>query len=235
MDGDPTDRKRKRRIITIILWLAVFIYAFYLGYDHSTGNAGFSPQQPIEFSHKVHSGDFGMKCLYCHQSADKSSYSQIPAVHHCMICHIALKEQSELIEPLNISYFDEIPIQWVNIYRLPDYSHFDHSVHINASIDCSSCHGEVETMDSVYQEKELTMQWCLDCHREPQDFVVPARDISGIYKTYAESLIFNINSRSIVTPAYGYYISDIPKQPFNWFVFPKKPGRGPENCSACHY
>lgn len=235
MQNTSLDRKRKKRIANILIWLALMTYVLYLGYDNSISNVGFDPGQPIEFSHKVHSGDFGMKCLYCHTSAENSSFSQIPTAHHCMICHIALKETSELIEPLNLAYFDEIPIKWNSVYRLPDYSHFNHSRHILASIDCSSCHGDVETMSSVYQFHQLNMKWCLDCHRAPDKYVVPARDISGIYLMYEDSLFFDNISYSVVSPAYGEFISELPEQPFDWFVFPKKPGRGPEHCSACHY
>lgn len=235
MQSETIDRKRKKKIIGGMLWLIILFYGLYLAYDFSFGNVGYCPEQPIVFSHLKHSGDFGIKCLYCHQSAEISSFSQIPTAHHCMICHIALKESSELVVPLSNSYFDEVPIQWTNIYRLPDYVHFNHSRHILASVDCSSCHGEVEKMDSVYQATKLNMKWCLDCHRNPKIFVVPAREISGIYMKYTDSNFFSAISRSMVSPAYGDYFSELPKQPFDWFVYPKKPGRGPEHCSACHY
>jgi hypothetical protein len=235
MKKESLDKARKKSIIKWFIWLVLLLCSVYIAYDSSISNIGFSPTQPIAFSHKVHSGDFGMKCLYCHTSAESSSFSEIPTAHSCMICHIALKETSELIEPLSTAYFDEIPIKWNSIYRLPDYAHFDHSRHILASIDCSSCHGDVERMDSVYQVRALTMKWCIDCHREPENFVIPARDISGIYLIYNDSLFFDNNSKCVVEPAYGEYISDLPKQPFSWFIYPKKPGRGPEHCSACHY
>jgi hypothetical protein len=235
MKKGSLDRQRKKSIAKWLIWFVLMVIVLYIGYDTSISNVGFSPDQPIAFSHKVHSGDFGMKCLYCHTTAESSSFSEIPTAHSCMICHIALKEASPLIEPLSTAYFDEIPIKWNSVYRLPDYVHFDHSRHILASIDCSSCHGEVETMDSIYQHTKLTMKWCIDCHREPEKYVIPAREISGIYLMYNDSLFFNLFSESVVEPAYGEFISELPEQFFDWFVYPKKPGRGPEHCSACHH
>jgi len=207
----------------------------YIGYNNSIKNIGFSPRQPVAFSHKKHSGDFGMKCLFCHSSAEKSAFSSIPTTKSCMVCHLALKNQSELMKLVNYSFDNNIPIQYTRVNILPDYTHFNHSRHLIAQIDCSSCHGEVEKMDSIRQEKALTMSWCLDCHRNPEKFIVFARDISGIVTIKNTTKVNMLFPKDFVFPSFGMWSNDLPKTYMKEFLMPKNPSRGPENCSACHY
>lgn len=238
MFSKKTDKLIKRAIILGLLWFVALVYLLYSVYSFSIENIGFSPIQPIKFSHLTHSGKFEIKCLYCHFTAENSAYSAIPSTHSCMVCHIALKNESPLIKSLNISFDDTTKIFWNNIYRVPDYAIFNHSRHIRNQIDCSSCHGQVETMDSVYQSTAITMKWCLECHRNPSKLIIPARQISGIFKFGKQNLSLDnldkIELIGITEPIFGMYFSEIPKS-FMGIFLPKLPGRGPENCSSCHY
>lgn len=226
----------RTKIFISVVWLAVLTYGIIEGYSFMASDYGYRPAQPVQFSHKTHSGDFGIKCLYCHSSAERQNYSQISTTNECLACHIALKAETELMEPVNFSYDEEIPIPWTQVYRLPDYAHFSHSSHIRAMIDCSSCHGPVDTMSVMQRKAELTMKWCIDCHRDPLTFITPARDISGIFTwDLLDSSEYKIqDSAPAVEPFYGGYlrINYITKQ---GITVPRFPMKGTEDCSDCHY
>jgi len=230
----------KYRAYFISIWLITIILAVYLGYDYSIQNIGYSPKQPITFSHLVHAGNYEMKCLYCHSQAERTAFATIPNTNSCMICHIALKNETNLMLPVNISFDDTTSIKWKRVYKLPDYTHFNHSRHIRSMIDCSSCHGEVEEMDTVYQVRSLSMKWCLDCHRTPEKFIIPARKISGIFTNLNQdsisvNMILADSNINYTNPQYGNQTSPQLKQLINNISMPKKVGKGPENCSSCHY
>ncbi len=133
--------------------------------------------QPVQFSHKHHVGDDGIDCRYCHTSVETSAYAGIPPTKTCMNCHSVLFNNVSYLEPVRESYRTEQSIQWVKVHRLADYVYFNHSIHINKGIGCSSCHGAVNEMSLVYQASPLTMQWCLDCHRNPQPNLRPKEEI----------------------------------------------------------
>ena len=133
--------------------------------------------QPIQFSHKHHVGDDGIDCRYCHTSVETSAYAGIPPTKTCMNCHSVLFNNVGYLEPLRESYRTEQSIEWVKVHRLADYVYFNHSIHINKGIGCSSCHGAINEMPLVFQASPLTMQWCLDCHRNPQLNLRPKEEI----------------------------------------------------------
>ena len=220
-----------------ILWLAIIALSLFFIYGSYSTDIGYQKGQAIEFSHKTHSGKFKIKCLHCHYGAEKSPFSNIPSTYSCMACHIALGNENEKLVPVNFSFDEEAKIKWNNIYALPDYTHFNHARHIRAQIDCSSCHGEVETGDTVAIYTDMTMKWCLDCHRQPENFIIKARDISGIptLELKEGEQFFRDSSISKTKPHYGEYINYSAKPYLNHFIVPVKPGKGPEHCSACHY
>jgi hypothetical protein len=144
---------------------------------------GYEPQQPIAFSHRLHAGELGISCIYCHAGADRSRHAGIPATSVCMNCHtqitgpLGAEETSpELKKLYDFQGLDETakrdpkktprPIPWVKVHNLPDHACFDHRVHINAGVNCQHCHGPVETMERVRQVEDLSMGWCVNCHRE---------------------------------------------------------------------
>jgi Cytochrome c7 and related cytochrome c len=122
-------------------------------------------EQPVQFSHKHHVGDDGFDCRYCHTGVETSAFAGIPPTKTCMNCHSVLFNNSEYLEPVRESYRTDKSIQWVKVHRLPEFAYFNHSIHVNKGVGCSTCHGTVNQMPLVFQASTLEMQWCLDCHR----------------------------------------------------------------------
>ena len=175
--------------IMFLLVAAYFMYAFFMqiGIDQ-----GYAPVQPIHYSHKIHAGANKIDCKYCHSSAIKSKHSGIPSLNVCMNCHKNIaeyngeedlangytkefytKEIAKLYEAVGWDDADqsytgeEKPVKWIQIHNLPDFVYFNHSQHVNvAGVECQTCHGPVEEMEIMYQHSPLTMEWCIDCHRE---------------------------------------------------------------------
>lgn len=136
-------------------------------------NERVSRDQPVQFSHKHHVGDDGIDCRYCHTSVETSAYAGIPPTKTCMNCHSVLFSNVAYLEPVRDSYRTDRSIEWVRVHRLADYVYFNHSIHINKGVGCSTCHGSVDEMPLIFQATPLTMQWCLDCHRHPEQNVRP--------------------------------------------------------------
>ena len=145
----------------------------------------YQPEQPINFSHKIHAGDHGIDCNYCHHTARSSKHAGIPSVNVCMNCHTYINEGTHTgkeeinkiyeavgFDPNTRTYipnYEQKPVEWVRIHNLPDLAYFNHSQHVNvAGVECQTCHGPVEEMDEVYQYSKLTMGWCVNCHRETE-------------------------------------------------------------------
>lgn len=130
----------------------------------------YSPDQPIKFSHAVHAGQNQTDCIYCHSSAPYSKSAGIPSENVCMNCHLLVRNgtRSGAFEIAKIisAYENRKPIEWIKIHNLPDHVFFSHAQHVSAGgVKCIECHGEVEKMNVVVQVKDLSMGWCLDCHR----------------------------------------------------------------------
>ncbi|MCY7375870.1 MAG: cytochrome c family protein [Pyrinomonadaceae bacterium] len=134
-------------------------------------------QQPVQFSHKHHVGDDGIDCRYCHTAVETSSSAGIPPTQTCMSCHTQIWSDSPYLEPVRASYRDNKPIEWERVHDLPEYTYFNHSIHIAKGVGCSTCHGQIDNMPAVYQENTLQMEWCLACHREPEKFIRPKAEI----------------------------------------------------------
>ena len=130
-------------------------------------------QQPIQFSHKHHVGDDGIDCRYCHSGVETSAMAGIPPTKTCMNCHSVLFSSAGYLEPVRESYRTDKSIEWVRVHRLADYVYFNHSIHVNKGVGCSSCHGKINQMPLVFQASSLQMEWCLDCHRNPERILRP--------------------------------------------------------------
>jgi hypothetical protein len=126
-----------------------------------------SREQPVQFSHKHHVGDDGIDCRYCHTGVETSAVAGIPPTKTCMNCHSVLFNNAPYLEPIRASYRDDKSIEWVKIHRLADFVYFNHSIHVNKGVGCTTCHGAIDQMPLVFQANTLLMQWCLDCHRDP--------------------------------------------------------------------
>jgi hypothetical protein len=125
-------------------------------------------EQPVQFSHKHHVGDDGIDCRYCHTGVETSAVAGIPPTKTCMNCHSVLYNNASYLEPIRASYANDKSIEWVKVHRLADFAYFNHSIHVNKGVGCSTCHGQVNQMPLVFQANTLLMQWCLDCHRNPE-------------------------------------------------------------------
>jgi Cytochrome c7 and related cytochrome c/Class III cytochrome C family len=128
-------------------------------------------QQPVQFSHKHHSGDDGIDCRYCHTSVETSSSAGMPSTQTCMNCHSQIWADSPYLEPVRESWRTGKPIEWTRVHDLPDYAYFNHSIHVNKGVGCSTCHGNVNEMPLMLQASSLQMEWCLECHRSPERFL----------------------------------------------------------------
>ena len=184
--------KNQFLMIVLVIFFALFAAYHAFGYFVQLGvDQGYKPVQPIHFSHKIHAGDNGIDCKYCHSSARVSKTSGIPALNVCMNCHKGISEVAETTATADYSkeYYDaEIqklydavgwkdfkytgetkPVKWVRVHNLPDFAYFNHSQHVSvAGLKCQECHGPVEEMEILEQHAPLTMGWCIDCHKEKE-------------------------------------------------------------------
>ncbi|MCR4316344.1 MAG: cytochrome c family protein [Planctomycetes bacterium] len=130
-------------------------------------HTGYSPEQPIPYSHQLHAGKHEMQCLYCHFGAERSRHAGIPPTSVCMNCHEKMVlTASPLIAKLQESYTSGKPMEWVKIHNLPDFVYFSHASHVGKNVACETCHGNVAIMTKVQQESDLSMGWCINCHRD---------------------------------------------------------------------
>jgi hypothetical protein len=143
-------------------------------------DVGYRPEQPVPYSHKLHAGDLGIDCRYCHTSVETSAHANVPPTRTCMNCHKLVKPESENLALVRESFKTGTPIEWVRVHNLPGYAYFDHSIHINAGVGCISCHGNVAQMEVVQLAKPLSMGWCLNCHRNPGPNLRPVAQVTNM-------------------------------------------------------
>lgn len=137
-------------------------------------------EQPIQFSHKHHAGELGIDCRYCHTQVEQAGYAGIPPTKTCINCHAQIWLDSPFLEPVRASFKNDTPIEWIKVHDLPDYVYFNHASHVNKGVGCATCHGRVDQMNQVYQENTLFMEWCLNCHRQPEQYLRPKEEITNM-------------------------------------------------------
>lgn len=174
---------------------AVFILAAlgYAGYAVSRSpyftEVNVARDQPVPFSHKHHAGELGIDCRYCHTSVENSSFAGLPPTATCMTCHSQIWANSPMLEPVRASYRNDQSIEWVRVNALPDFVYFNHSIHVHKGIGCTTCHGPIGEMPLTWRANTLQMDWCLDCHRQPELYVRPREYVfSADYKPPADQL-----------------------------------------------
>lgn len=168
---------RVRLPITIFVILSAFIITFYAGKAERDG-VGYQPDQPINFPHDLHAGKMKIDCKYCHTGVEKSRVAMVPPASTCMNCHtVARKDRPEIVK-LTKYYNEGKPIPWKRVHRVPDFTYFNHSVHVNKGIDCVNCHGDVAQMTKIKQVHSFTMASCLDCHRNAHEKLPDLKNIN---------------------------------------------------------
>lgn len=181
-------RKVKYKIIPLVIFLGAFGYQAKMLVTEGIRlgrSPGYAPDQPIKFSHKVHAGDNQIDCMYCHHTADQSKSAGIPAMNLCMNCHILVREGSHSGKFEIAKVIDAVqnkkPVKWVRLHNLPDFVFFSHAVHVGvAKLKCQKCHGQVQEMDVMTQHSDLSMGWCVNCHRETNTKFAE----NGYYETF---------------------------------------------------
>jgi hypothetical protein len=153
-----------RRLVLILLLVLVLGGAAAIAM--ASRPAG--PVQPVAFSHKIHVGDRGISCVFCHQGVTTTANALLPSTATCMDCHRVVKPDSPEVKKVAAAFQAGEAIPWVRVTDLPDFVRFTHRRHIQAKVDCTSCHGDVSRMDRVHKAKSLTMGSCLSCHHQKQ-------------------------------------------------------------------
>jgi len=155
--------------IISFMFIAVFVKSCIDGLYTIGIQQNYQPTQPIAFSHKIHAGQYEIDCNYCHTGVNISKSANIPSVNICMNCHGVINTDKPEIQKILTAYEENRPIEWVRVHNLPDLAYFNHKQHVAVGgIECATCHGPIEEMDVVYQYSELTMGWCINCHRETE-------------------------------------------------------------------
>jgi hypothetical protein len=134
-------------------------------------------EQPVQFSHLHHVLDDGIDCRYCHTSVETSSFAGIPPTKTCMNCHSQIWQTAPILEPVRASFRENQPLHWTRVHDLPDFVYFNHSIHVKKGMGCETCHGRVDQMPLMKQEQSLQMEWCINCHRHPEDYVRPRSEV----------------------------------------------------------
>lgn len=165
---------------------ALVIGAVWYYFSPRNTDVGYRPVQPVAYSHKLHAGDLGMDCRYCHTGVEIGASARVPPTQTCMNCHTQVRKDSPKLLKVRESWATNEPIEWVRIHKTPDYAYFDHSAHINGGVGCESCHGRIDQMIEVAQAKPLNMGWCLDCHTAPEKHLRPKDKITAM--GYAEAM-----------------------------------------------
>lgn len=205
--------------LQIVIYLAVLgsiataAVTYYMTPKYT--RVGYAPVQPVPFSHAKHVGEVGLDCRYCHSAVEKSYHSNVPTAQTCMNCHSIVKKDSPLLAPVRESYEKGTSVPWVWIHATPDFAYFNHSIHVNRGVSCVECHGKVNEMDTVTHMQSLSMEFCVDCHKNPTDRIRDPKDV------------FNLDSKRLVDQGpegkakAAQFVHD-------WKVMP------PQSCSGCH-
>jgi menaquinone reductase, multiheme cytochrome c subunit len=200
----------KKALRILLLGAPVYLVAL-IAFGVRDGQAiriGYTPDQPVPYSHALHAGELGMDCRYCHSAVEFSSKAAVPPAAVCMNCHSQVRTDSPKLGPVRSAYADNAPLKWVRVHDLPDYVYFNHSAHVTRGVGCESCHGRIDTMVKVSQEKPLTMGWCLECHRNATPNLRAPENITKMgYKPSREESL-KVRDENHINP--------------------------PTNCSTCH-
>ncbi len=191
--------------------------------DYTTG-AREVVEQPVPFSHKHHVSQLGIDCRYCHTAYEVSANAGMPPTKTCMNCHQQMWTSADILAPVRDGYALNKPIVWTKVHNVPDYTYFNHSIHVAKGVGCVSCHGQIDEMALVFQSKTLLMEWCLDCHRNPERHLRPTSEVTNMKFSPAQ-----VKNPATDQPHTQASLGAALKEAHNV--------RGPQvlsNCSICH-
>lgn len=170
-------------------------------------------EQPVQFSHARHVAGNGIDCRYCHSSVEESNFAGIPPVETCMTCHSQVLKEAPILAPVRTAFNGGTPLEWIRVHDVGDFVYFNHSIHVNKGVGCVTCHGPIEKMALTWQENTLQMQWCLDCHRDPGQFLRPKDRVFDVdYKAPDNQRVLGDS----LVKAYNIHVEQL------------------TNCSICH-
>lgn len=158
-------------------------------------------EQPVPFSHKHHTTELGIDCRYCHTTVERAAFANVPPTQICMNCHSQIWTEAPVLEPVRASWRSGESLEWTRVHDLPDFVFFNHSIHVAKGVGCTTCHGDVGSMNLTWQDATLHMEWCLDCHRNPGPNLRPREEIFSLDWTpdpeLGEKLVeeYNVNPR----------------------------------------
>jgi len=156
------------------------VFLVYAAGSPETTDVGYSPRQPLPYSHQTHAGKMGLDCRYCHTTVEGAAFAAVPPTSVCMNCHKTIASEKDTTEALRTSMKTGKSVPWVRVHDLPDYVYFDHRAHVGRGVGCVSCHGRIDGMEQVRQVKTLSMGWCLDCHRDPAPNLRPVASVTDM-------------------------------------------------------
>ena len=188
----------------------VFLVWYYFSPWYT--QVGYEPTQPVHYSHRLHAGQLGIDCRYCHANVERSAVAMVPPTQTCMNCHSVIKKDSNALKPIRDSWDTGKAMEWVRVHKVADYVYFDHSVHLSAGVGCTECHGRIDQMEVVRQQKPLSMGWCLECHRDVKQNQGASQYLRPV------SQITNMEWQRTANEA----------------VTPPRHLNPPENCTGCH-
>jgi hypothetical protein len=157
-------------------------------------------EQPVQFSHLHHVSGEGIDCRYCHTSVETSNYAGIPPTRTCMNCHSQIWTNAPILEPIRASFRSDTRLNWIKVNDLPDFVYFNHQIHVNKGVGCATCHGPVDKMPIVYQAQSLQMEWCIGCHRAPENQIRPKEEVFNMaYVPPTEDHPYKLKTGEVVT------------------------------------
>ncbi len=159
--------------------------------DPETLNVGYMPSQPVPYSHALHAGQLKIDCRYCHNTVFDAAHAAIPPTATCINCHspagddgqaalAAVHVDSQKLAPIHESWKTGRSVAWKRIHNLPEYVYFNHAAHVNSGVGCKTCHGRIDQMEVVWQDKQLSMAWCITCHRNYEEHLVPMDKVTQL-------------------------------------------------------
>jgi len=173
---------------TLLALASLALFAAFLIWGvplmHYNTQVSLTALQPVQFSHQHHVSGLGIDCRYCHSSVEFAPSAGMPPTETCMTCHSQIWTNAAMLEPVRRSWMTGEPIHWQRVHNLPDFAYFNHSIHIAKGIGCNTCHGPVDQMPLTWQQSSLQMDWCLNCHRHPEQYIRPKSEVFNMGYQY---------------------------------------------------